>query len=71
MPTAQEYRDALDALEMAVGELEIVKLVNGWGDPRHNEELGAKLPTTCGTVYRLYDAYIEANRLMNEHGRED
>ena len=66
MPTKQEYRDALDQLEMAVGNLGIAELVGKWGEPRHQGRLGVKLPTNCGDVYRLHDAYMQANRLINE-----
>ena len=64
-PTKQDYRDALDALELAVGALGIADLVNAWGEPRHRPELGVNLKTDCRTVYEVYDAYQTANVLMN------
>ena len=66
----QEYRNALDHLEMAVGALNLDDLVRRWGDPRHDPKLGVKLPTNTGTIYNIVDAMEEATRLMNEYGRE-
>ncbi len=63
--TIKDYRNALDALELAVGELGIDELVRGWGEHRHRDELGVTLGTNCGTIYRVYDAYVVANRMMN------
>lgn len=63
----QDYRDALDALELAIIDLGIPDLVEKWGEPRHHGELGVKLPTNCGAVYRLYDAWKTANVIMNDN----
>lgn len=63
--TAEEYRNALDNLELALTNLGIVDLVRSWGEPRHRPELGVSLKTNCGTVYRIHDAYMVANRMMN------
>lgn len=71
MPTAQEYRDALDGLELALQDLGIADLVRGWGEPRHRPEIGVSLKTTAGTIYEIADALAVAGRLMNDFGRED
>jgi len=65
MPSKQEYRNALDALELAVQGLGLNELVAGWGEPRHRPEVGVKLPTDCATVYQIHDAMTEATRLVN------
>lgn len=62
----QDYRNALDAIELAVIELGIPDLVRGWGEPRHHDKLGVKLPTNCGAIYRLHDAWKTANAIMND-----
>lgn len=64
-PTKQDYRNALDALELAVIGLGINELVEGWGTPRHRPEIGVSLKTDCATVYQIHDALAEATRLMN------
>lgn len=66
-PTKQEYRNAVDALELAVIGLGVPDLVEGWGDPRHRAELGVKLSTNAGAVYRVYDAWRTANELINRN----
>lgn len=66
MPTKKELHDALSDLELAVIGLGIPDLVERWAEPRHRPELGVKLPTNAGTVYRVYDAYLAANKLINE-----
>lgn len=71
MPTKQEYRDALDALELSLQDLGLAELVLGWGEPRHRPELGVTLKTTTGAVYQIADALAVAGRLMNDFGRED
>ncbi|WP_299734619.1 hypothetical protein [uncultured Roseobacter sp.] len=63
--TVQEYRNALDALELAIIDLGIPDLVEGWGEPRHRPELGVKPTTNAGAVYRLYDAWKVANEIIN------
>lgn len=68
--TIEDYRNALDSLELAVTALGITDLVEGWGEPRHRPELGVSLKTNCGTVYRLYDAYAVANRVINRDKSE-
>jgi len=65
MATKQEYRDALDALELAVIGVGIPDLVEKWGHPRHRPEIGVVLSTNVEAIYRVYDAWIAANRLMN------
>lgn len=64
-PTKQEYRDALDELELAIIDLGIPDLVERWGEPRHRPELTVKPTTTAGAIYRLYDAWKTANEIMN------
>ena len=66
MATKQDYRDALDAIELAIIGLGLPDLVERWGEPRHRSELGVKLQTNAGAVYEVYDAWLIANRLMNE-----
>ncbi len=66
--TKQDYRNALDALELAITELGIADLVQGWAEPRYTPTVRVKLSTTAGTVYRLYDAYARANDIMNNPG---
>lgn len=58
--------NALSDLELAIIDLDIAELVEGWGEPRHRPELGVKLPANAGKVYRLYDAYVIANSLLND-----
>jgi hypothetical protein len=61
----QDFRDALDALELAVIGLGLNEIVEGWGEPRHRGEIGVTLKTDAATVYQIYDAMAEATRLMN------
>ncbi len=66
-PTEQEYRDALDALELAIIDLGIPDLVQAWGEPRHDPKLGVRPHTNAGAVYRVYDAWRTANEIMNRN----
>lgn len=68
MTTKQQYRDALDALELAVQGLGIDELVVGWGDPPYRDEIGVKIPTTAGDVYQIHRALTVASQIMNEGG---
>lgn len=65
MPTKREYHNALSELELAVLDLDILELVDGWGEPKHRPELGVKLPANAGQIYRIADALREAGRLVN------
>jgi hypothetical protein len=70
VPTAERLWDALSDLELAVIATGIPDLVEGWGEPRHRDELGVTPKMSAGTVYRLYDAFKEANAIMNGSYRQ-
>lgn len=55
----------INSLELAIIDLGIPDIVAGWGEPRHREGIGVKLPTNTETVYRIYDAWKQANEIMN------
>lgn len=63
--TREELELAVDQLELAIISLGIPDLVRGWGEPRHRNELGVKLPTDAGTIYEVYDAWKLANAIVN------
>ena len=63
--TKQEYRNALDALELAIIELGIPDLVDAWGEPRWEPKTGVRHETNAGAVYLVYDAWRTANEIMN------
>jgi len=63
--TKQEYRDALDALEMAVGELDLRQNVDLWdhiGGHKHpfSEKIKVNLSISVAAMRRLYEAYKTA-----------
>lgn len=64
-PTKKELMQIIDALELAIIDLGIPDLVEGWAEPRHRSEVGVNLTTNAGVVYRLYDAWRPANEIMN------
>lgn len=62
----RDMRNAIDQIESALmGFGDLVDLPGKWGVPRHRPELGVKLPTTCGQVYRVCDALAECTRIIN------
>ena len=65
MPTKRELHDALGELELAVLDLDILDIVDGWGEPKHRPEIGVKLSANAGQIYRIADALREAGRLVN------
>lgn len=68
MATKRELMEALGELELAVLDLDVTDLVDGWGEPRHRPEIGVKLTTSAGKIYRIYDALKVAAELVNEDG---
>ena len=63
---AKDMRNAIDAMELALmGFGDLVELPRKWGEPRHRDELGVKLPVNCGQVYRVCDALEELTRIIN------
>lgn len=75
--------DRIEALEKALKLFveaealeEITAVVAGWNGPasayqRHNSHLGATIPTTCGGIYELNDALIEARAALSTTGGRD
>lgn len=63
---AKDMRAAIDAMEIAMmGFGDIVDLPRKWGEPRHRDDIGVKLPVTAGQVYRVTDALAELTRIIN------
>jgi hypothetical protein len=58
--------DTISDMELAIIALGVPDLVDGWGEPRHRQELGVTLRTNAQAVYRLYDAYARANTIIND-----
>lgn len=56
---------ALGELELSILDLDILDLVDGWGEPKHRPEIGVTLTTNAGQIYRIADALREAGRLVN------
>ena len=65
MPTKREYHNALGELELAVLDLDILDIVDGWGEPRHRPEIGVRIKANAGQIYRIADALRGAGRLVN------
>lgn len=62
----RDMRDAIDMMELAMmGWPELIDLPEKWGEPRHHDELGVKVPGNCGQVYRICDALAELTRIIN------
>jgi hypothetical protein len=63
---ARDMRSAIDVMELAMmGWPELTECPEKWGEPRHRDDLGVKIPGTCGQVYRICDALAELTRIIN------
>ena len=74
-PDIGEVLDALHALANAEALSGVPALVAGWGGPPekpyapHPAQLGARIETTCGRVYKLNQALSKARDVLSRAQR--
>lgn len=74
-PDIGEVLDALHALANAEALADVPKIVAGWKGPPekpyapHPSQLGARIETTCGRVYKLDVALARARDVLNRAQR--
>ncbi len=74
-PDIGEVLDALHALANAEALANVPKIVAGWNGPPekpyspHPPQLGARIETTCGRVYKLNEALEKARDVLTRAQR--
>ena len=74
-PDVGEILDVLHALANAEALSKVPVIVAGWSGPAekpyapHPANLGARIETTCGRIYKLNDALSKARDVLNRAQR--